>query len=204
MVANPSTAPGFRLAIRSLQSVGLSDAAFLALCQANRDLRFERTAEGDVVVMSPTGSETGRRSLSIAAQLYAWAQRDGDGIAFDSSTGFALPNGAVRSPDAAWVLRERYTTPSGPERSGFAPVCPNFVVELRSPTDARGPLEAKLAEYMANGARLGWLIDPETRQVSVFRPGREIEILGAPGRITGDPELRGLVVELGEVWETPG
>jgi Uma2 family endonuclease len=180
-----------------------ADDAFFDLCRRNAELRIEQTAEGDLIIMPPAGGETGYRNAEIIAQLGNWAKRDGAGVAFDSSTGFLLPNGAKRSPDAAWVTRSRLATLTPAQKQQFLPLCPDFVAELRSPTDRLPDLQAKMAEYQANGARLGWLIDPAERTVHVYRPAVAVEILAAPGRITADPELPGFVLELQEIWE-PG
>lgn len=179
----------------------ISADAFFDLCRANPTLRFERLASGEIVVMPPAGFATGHRNIVLATAIQSWAARDGTGIAVDSSTGFELPGGATRSPDVAWVRRDRLTGFSRRTTSRFLPLCPDFVLELRSPNDRLAPLRAKMAEYLANGARLGWLIDPEARTVTVYRPGSRPERLVAPARILGDPELPGLVVELDGVWD---
>src|SRR5262249_4391081 len=142
-------------------------------CSANAELQIERSADGEIIIMPPTGAETGRRNAEITAQLVTWAKRDGRGVAFDSSTGFLLPNGAERSPDAAWVARRRWDALTAEERERFAPLCPDFVLELRSPNDALEDMKTKMVEYMACGARLGWLIDPEERRVHVYRPSAQ-------------------------------
>ena len=146
----------------------LDDREFFEFCQLNRDLRIERTAEGDLLVMPPTGGETGHRNFVLYVLFAAWAEKDGSGIAFDSSTGFVLPNGALRSPDLAWLTRDRWNGLSKAERDGFIPLCPDFVVELRSRSDSILRLRAKMLEYTGNGARLGWLIDPDDRKVYVY------------------------------------
>ncbi len=179
----------------------MSEAEFLAFCKANPELQIERTAQGEVIVMSPTGAYSGYRNLLIGSMLYLWALQDGAGVAFDSSTGFRLPNGAMRSPDAAWVRRTRLAHFTPAEKRGFLPLCPDFVVELRSETDRREDLLAKMEEYLANGAQLGWLIDPVERVVSVFRPDAAPAHLEHPATINGDPELPGFSLELGPIWE---
>ncbi len=181
----------------------LTEGDFLALCAANPELRLERTAEGDVVIMSPEGGESGFRNYDIGGQLYVWATADGHGAGFGPSTGFRLPNGATRSPDAAWVRRERLAALSPAEKRLFLPLCPDFVVELRSPTDRARDLRDKMEEYVANGARLGWLIDPERGVVSVYRPGQPVEDLQRPDCVDASPELPGFVLDLSRVWE-PG
>lgn len=178
----------------------LDQVRFAALARQNPDLRLERTAEGDVLIMAPTGGETGRRNAGVTAQLWVWAQQNKRGAAFDSSTGFILPNGAIRSPDAAWVEGSRLQAMTTEQRERFLPLCPDFVVELRSPSDALSATRAKLAEYLANGARLGWLLDLSARRVEVYRPGSEAVALDAPAMLTADPELPGFQLDLGPIW----
>jgi len=149
----------------------LDERQFTALARQNPDLRLERTEEGDVLVMAPTGGDTGYRNAAITAQLWVWAMRDGTGAAFDSSTGFTLPNGATRSPDATWVRAERLRALTAEQRERFLPLCPDFVLGLRSPSDSLAATQAKMEEYLANGALLGWLLDVPSRRVSVYRPG---------------------------------
>ena len=178
----------------------LSDEAFFQLCAANPNLRLERTAEGVIVIMSPAGAASGNRNVPVVATLHHWNAAHGHGAVFDGTAGFRLPNGAVRAPDVAWVDGGRLAALSEDQLDGFAPLCPDFVVELRSRTDHLPELRAKMAEYLANGARLGWLIDPFERTVDVYRPGRPVEHFTAPEQVTGDPELPGLVLELAEIW----
>jgi len=188
------------IALRLAPVVRLSDDELLALCALNRELRIERTAEGDLLLMPPTGGETGASNAQITVQLGLWGNRDGTGTTFDSSTGFRLPNGAMRSPDGSWMPRSRLDEISAEERKKFIPACPDFVLELRSPSDAMADLHAKLREYLANGARLGLLLDPETRRVFVYRPDAPVEQLDDPANVSGDPVLPGFVLDLGEVW----
>jgi Uma2 family endonuclease len=189
------------LTLRIRPVIELTDDEFFALCQLNSDLRFERTSQGDLIITAPTGGETGIRNSSITGQLYLWAKRDGTGAIFDSSTGFKLPNGADRSPDAAWIPYAILTTLTPEQKQKFAPLCPNFVVELLSPTDALATTQAKMDEYIENGAKLGWLIDPEARRVHVYRPGSAVVILKDVVEISADPELPGFVLDLREIWE---
>lgn len=177
-----------------------TDDELYELCARNPELRIERTAEGEIEIMSPAGGASSHRSLQAAVALAIWAEVDGTGTAFDSSAGFLLPNGAMRSPDLSWVLRSRLAAVPPETRERFLPLCPDFVVEIKSPSDRLRDLEAKMAEYRDNGARLGWLIDPEARRVHVYRPDREVEVLEDPERVTGDPELPGLVLDLAPVW----
>ena len=182
----------------------LSDEDFYQLCGANPDLRMERTAEGEIVIMAPAGGATSNRNFNIVSALATWTERDGSGMGFDSSAGFRLPNGAVLGPDAAWVRRGRVVALSAEQIEHFLPLAPDFVIELRSPSDRPRVLEAKMAEYIANGVRLGWLIDPYARSVKVYRPGKDPELLNAPERVAGDPELPGFVLELEGIWRDPG
>ena len=149
----------------------LTDDALYRLCQANSDLRIERTADGTLVVMAPAGGKTGNRNLYFSSALYAWNQETGRGIAFDSSTGFVLPNGAMRAPDAAWIEQERWDRLSDEEQEQFPPLCPDFVIELMSPSDRLTSAQAKMDEWMDNGCRLGWLIDPKEERAYVYGPG---------------------------------
>jgi Uma2 family endonuclease len=193
---SPTTLP-VAVDVHSLQ---LTDEQFLRLCRDNRDLRFELTAGGELIIMPPTGSMTGWRNADINYQLTAWAKGDGTGLTFDSSTGFRLPNGAKRSPDAAWIKRDRWDALAEQEKEGFAPICPDFVLELRSPDDRLPSLQDKTLEYVENGARLGWLIDPKARRVYVYRPGQPVECLEQPEAVSGDPTLSGFVLKLKDLW----
>ncbi len=150
--------------------------------------------------MPPAGSGTGHRNIKISARLQWWAERDGTGLAFDSSTGFTLPNSAVRSPDASWIAQERWEQVPPERRDTFAPICPDFVLELRSPSDVLRDLHDKLAEYLANGARLGWLLDPRPRHVYVYRPGHPPVRLDNPESVSADPVLKGFVLKPREIW----
>jgi Uma2 family endonuclease len=179
----------------------LSERRFAQLCRVNPELRLERSAAGELIVMSPTGSETGLRNTHLTGQLWWWNEKNRLGKVFDSSTGFHLPNGADRSPDAAWVAGECWAALSPAQRRRFAPLCPDFVAELRSPSDDRAPLQAKLREYVENGARLGWLIDTESRQVTIYRPEQEPEVREAPVMLDGETVLPGFVLRLEPIWE---
>lgn len=181
----------------------MDEDQFFEFCQINRDWRIERSAEGDLEVMPPTGWETGNRNIEIAAQLQMWARQDGTGLATDSSSGFRLPNGAVRAPDAARVRRERLTDLTDEQKQKFLPLCPDFVIELRSPSDSLDTLEGKMHEYLENGTKLGWLIDAANRQVYIYRPGAEVERVDKASELSGDPVLSGFVLDLRRIWE-PG
>ncbi|MGO9275568.1 MAG: Uma2 family endonuclease [Terriglobia bacterium] len=181
--------------------IEMNDDQFFDFCQVNEELQIERTAEGDILIMPPEGSESGQSDAEIAAQLHIWAKHNGTGVVFGSSTGFTLPNRAMRSPDASWVLKSRLKRFSREERKKFLPLCPDFVIELKSPTDRLARLKSKMAEYIKNGARLGWLLDPDASQVFVYRPGRAVQVLDHPESVSGDPELPGFVLDLKEIWE---
>lgn len=182
------------------RALDLTDEKFMELCLDNPTLRLEMTAKGELIVMGPTASETGRRNARLTFRLCQWAEQHGTGICFDSSAGFTLPNGAKVSPDASWIKRDRYEALTEDEREQFAPLCPDFVVELRSKTDRLARLQAKMSEYIENGALLGWLIDPAARRVYVYRPDREVETLDAPETIAGDPVLPKFLLQLREIW----
>lgn len=175
---------------------------FEVLAASNRDLRLERTAEGELLVNPPTGWQTGERNSSISGELYLWWRNTGEpGKVFDSSTGFTLPNGANRSPDASWVSQERWEAlTSGQKQSTFAPICPDFVVELRSESDTLKGLQAKMVEYLENGAQLGWLLNPKQRTVAVYRSGQPVEVLENPAMVSGESILAGFVLALARVW----
>lgn len=178
----------------------LTEEQFVRLCQENPDFQLELTARGELVIMPPTGLESGRRNTKLTQRLANWSEVDEAGIVFDSSTLFTLPNGAKRSPDASWVRRERWEALSEEQRRGFGLLCPDFVVELRSPTDRLPDLKEKLQEYIANGARLGWLIDPLEKRVYIYRPNQDIEALDNPLTLSGDPVLPGFVLHVRELW----
>ena len=173
---------------------------FEQLCRDNRDIRMELTAHGELVLMSPTGSKTGVRNLEVSRQFANWAKADGSGVGFDSSAGFTLPNGARRSPDAAWVKRERWEGLTEAEQEGFASLCPDFVIELRSRSDSLPPLQEKMEEWIKNGASMGWMIDQLRKRVFIYRPGLPMEVLEHPTIVSGDPLLPGFSLDLSEIW----
>ena len=191
------TAPFLNLDLTSLR---LTAAQFEQVCRDNPDLRLELTSTGGLIVMPPAGSKTGKRNFNLSGQLLVWVQRDGTGIGFDSSTGFTLPNGAVRSPDASWVRRERWDALSEDEQERFAPLCPDFVIELRSRWNTLKALQDKMQEYLENGAQLAWLIDPPERRVFIYRMGAEAEVLTDKATVSADPILNGFVLQLAEIW----
>lgn len=197
----PLKTDSFLLTLPSDLALQVTSEQFAALAAANRDLKLERTATGELIVNPPTGGKSGKRNLSISTQLGVWFEsNDSLGEAFDSSTGFKLPNGANRSPDASWVRRDRWEALSQEEQEGFVPLCPDFVVELRSQTDSLKDLREKMQEYMNNGAQLGWLINPQNRQVEVYRLGRKVEVLDNPSTLSGEAILPGFTLSLKRIW----
>ncbi|MEH2462663.1 Uma2 family endonuclease [Nostoc sp.] len=179
--------------------IELTDDQFFQMCQKNRDYRFERTASGELLIMPPTGSDTGRRNVKITSQLDIWNSETNLGEVFDSSTGFTLPNGAERSPDASWVKVERLNALTPEQQEKFAPICPDFVVELRSRTDSLKELQEKMQEYIENGAQLGWLIDRKNKRVEIYRPGKDVEILDNPASLSRENILPGFVLHLQQI-----
>jgi Uma2 family endonuclease len=182
-------------------AVSITQDQFFDLCQQNNELRLERTAHGELIVMPPASGGSSARNLSVGAQLYFWAERNGTGMAFDSSGGFILPNGAIRSPDASWVSQAQMAFISDEQLDKFLPLCPDFLIEILSPTDSLRQTAEKMEEYITNGAKLGWLINPRNKNVHVYRPGLEVQILENPTSLSGDPELAGFVLNLEAVWE---
>lgn len=178
----------------------ISDEDFFEFCQLNSDWRIERTSDGELIVMPMRGGIAGARSFTLTGIFGIWVRSDGTGMGFGSSTGFALPRGAIRSPSLAWVELSRWNALTEEERKKFPPLCPDFVVELRSGTDSIDALKDKMQEYIANGARLGWLIDPKEKRVYIYRPQAQIECLTNPATVSGDPLLRGFTLDLREIW----
>lgn len=196
LIQNESTS----LTVIFPDSESMTTEQFYQFCQLNRDLRIERTANGEVVVMPPAFSDTGNRNGKIAQQLGNWADRDATGETFDSSTGFTLPNGAIRSPDVSWIKLERWNALTEQQKASFSPICPDFVIELRSNSDTLKSLQAKMQEYIANGALLGWLIDRQNRKVYIYRPNQEAEILDHPESVSGDRILPGFMLQMAKIW----
>ena len=178
----------------------MDDRDFFRFCQANRDLRIERNVKGDLIILPPVTGGSGHANAELTADFVAWARRDKTGKIFDSSSGFVLPNGAMRSPDVAWVRQDRLEALDYDPSEEFVPLCPDFVLELRSPSDSMRVLKAKMQEYMYNGARLGWLLDPIEKDVHVYRLGREPQVLRDPKSISGNPVLKGFVLKLEPIW----
>ena len=178
----------------------VSQKEFEQFAIANRDLRLERTHDGEMIVMPPTGGETGRNNSALVARLWNWNDTQGKGIVFDSSTGFKLPNGAIKSPDVSWVSNEKWKALTSEQKKKFPPICPEFVIELRSETDNLKTLQNKMLEYLDNGLLLGWLIDPISKQVEIYRQGQEREILDEPDRLSGENLLSGFNLDLTSIW----
>ena len=208
-ICNPraaNSAPNSFSVARAMNHLTIPDAfkltheQFQQLAMANREYCLERSAAGELIVMPPTGSITSNQNLDIEGQLWLWNRQTQLGKAFNSSGGYYLPNGADRSPDAAWVSLARWNALTPDQQEGFAPLCPDFVVELRSPSDNLKSLQAKMQEYMENGTRLGFLIDRKTQQVEIYRPNAAPEILIHPNRLSGEDVLPGFVLDLTEVW----
>ena len=191
------------IVLRLAPAVRITSEQLEEICALNRDIRIERNAEGDLELMPPTLPVTGNQDANITADLAHWARAEGRGVAFSSSAGFTLPNGALRSPDASWILKSRLTELTAEERRGFSRICPDFVIELRSSSDRLSGLRRKIEEYIENGARLGWLIDPldPLRRVYVYRPNVSAEVLDRPETLSGEPELPGFKLDLKLVWE---
>lgn len=179
----------------------VSDEEFDELCRLNPELQIERTSERDLVIMAPTSGKSGRRNAKLIARVTIWAEQDGSGQVFDSSTVFSLPNNARRSPDVSWVRNERWNALSAREQEAFPPLCPDFVVDFRSRTDSLVVLQTQMEEYIDNGAQLGWLIDPLERQVHIYRPGGPPVVLNNPEEVSGEPLLNGLVLDVRALWD---
>lgn len=201
MSTTSTLAEGWPVVLQIRPALEMDDNQFFAFCQLNRDWRIERTAEGELIIMPPTGGKTGHWNALINAELTIWARQDGTGVTTDSSTGFDLPNGATRSPDAAWIRKSKLSALTEQQKEKFLPLCPDFVIELRSRSDKLEPLQEKMQEYLDNGAQLGFLLDPIDRRVYVYRPGAAVECLEDPPTISGDPELPGFVLDLKKIWD---
>lgn len=179
-----------------IEHARMTDAEFMEFCAQNPELRIEMTSKGELIVMSPVTGRGGNRNFFLTGRFFGWAENDNTGVGFDSSTCFTLPNGAKRSPDVSWIRRERWDSLTPEEQDEFPPICPDFVVELRSKSDRLKMLEEKMEEYLLNGAGLGWLIDPLQKRVHIYRPGSPVEILNQPQEVSGEPLLKGFVLNL--------
>ncbi|MEO1374066.1 MAG: Uma2 family endonuclease [Cyanobacteria bacterium J06635_10] len=180
--------------------ITMTDDQLFDFCELNKDFRIERKANGEIVIMSPTGSETDQRNFDLIVQLGIWTKQNGTGVGFGSSGGFTLPSGAVRSPDAAWIKKTDWEAIPLEKRKKFAPICPEFVVELPSETDALKMLKSKMEEYIQNGTRLGWLIDRVNRKVYIYRSKNTVEELDNPSTLSGEDVLPGFVLDLAGIW----
>jgi len=178
----------------------ISDDEFERFCRHNPDVEIELSTEGELIIMPPTGGKTGIRNFSLVGYFYNWVEKNQSGVGFDSSTVFKLPNGAKRSPDLAWIKNERWESLTAEEQEKFPPLCPDFVVELRSPSDSIKNLQAKMDEYIENGASLGWLIDPLERKIYVYRSDSEMEILENPDTVSGEPLLKNFSLKMKKIW----
>lgn len=183
--------------------IRLTEEEFATLCEQNREVRIERRCTGELELMSPTKGYTGNHEAEVVMQLGNWTRHDGSGVFFGPSAGFTLPNGAMRSPDASWILKSRLAEMTPEDENRFMPICPDFVVEVRSATDRLRILQDKMEEYMENGARLGLLIDPLLKRVHVYRPGARVEVYENQETVSADPELPGFVLNVKDVWEHP-
>ncbi len=179
----------------------VSEAEFVEFCERNPDMRIEMSKDGDIVIMPPTNTETGRKNFDIIGIFWDWVRKNKTGVAFDSSTGFTLPNGARRSPDLAFVQNEKWNALSGEEKRRFARLVPDFVIELRSDTDLLKDLKDKMSEYIENGVLLGWLIDPQERKVHIYRIGKEVETLDNPKQVFGESVIKGFILDLENIFD---
>jgi Uma2 family endonuclease len=188
--------PLVRLKPKARHHPMVDDKTFARFCSDYPDLRIERTSSGELIIMPPAGGDAGRRNMLLSIRVGIWFQGSGLGVAFDSSTGFTLPNGAVRSPDASWIASARWNALTPKEKRTFSPICPDFVAELRSPSDSVAEVRAKMREYRSQGARLGWLIDPARGVVEIYRPKRRVRVLKAPLTVSGEDVLPGFTLDL--------
>jgi Uma2 family endonuclease len=187
------------LSLKSLTEK-ITDEVLEQLCRENPEAKLETNARGQLIVMSPTGSQSGKFNLSLSSQVWYWNSQTLLGAAFDSSTGFKLSNGAVRSPDVSWITIAKWNALTDKQKRGFAPIDPDFVIELMSPTDEILELQQKMSEYMACGVRLGWLINPDEKQVEIYRQGQDKQLLSSPISLSGEDILPGLTIDLAEIF----
>ncbi|AKG23133.1 Uma2 family endonuclease [Calothrix sp. 336/3] len=180
--------------------IKLTREQFYDLCAANPDLKLERNAQGELVIMPPTGGETGRSNVNLILQIASWNEQNQLGEVFDSSTGFTLPSGSDRSPDVSWVEKSRWQALTPEQREKFIPLCPDFVIEIMSPSDTLKKVQEKMDEYMQNGCQLGWLINRKKQEVEIYRSGQAVEILTSPETISGEETLPGFVLNLQKIW----
>ena len=183
------------------RAIEMTDDQLVQFCADNRELRIELTAKKELIIMPPANPVTSWENGKLFLQVGNWAEKDGSGLCFDSSAGFTFPNGAMRSPDASWIARERWESLDAADRRRFSHITPDFVAELRSPSDRLATLQAKMAEYIENGVRLGWLIDPRQRRVYVYRPGQPVEVWENPETVSGEAVLPGFTLNLRDIWQ---
>ena len=189
------------LPLRFRPETPMSDEELMRFCAANDAVRVERDANGEILVITPAGSKTSRMNSRITRLLDEWAEEDGRGISFDSNGGFTLPDGSMRAADAAWVALPRWNALSDADQSRYAPLCPDFVIELRSPSDSFPELEEKMEQWIANGAQLAWLVDPIEQAVSIYRPGESPEVLHQPTSVQGSGVMAGFELVMARIWE---
>lgn len=189
------------LPLRFRPETPMSDEELMRFCAANDAVRVERDSNGELIVMTPAGGNTGKMNTDVILELGIWNRQDRRGIVFESNTGFTLPDGSMLSPDAAWVERRRWEALSEHERKRFVPLCPDFVIELRSPSDSLSDLQKKMEQWIANGAQLAWLIDPVERAVTVYRPGDSPEVHHEPSSVQGSGVMAGFELVMERVWE---
>ncbi|MBW4599151.1 MAG: Uma2 family endonuclease [Calothrix sp. FI2-JRJ7] len=180
--------------------IKLTREQFYQVCEENPDLKLERNAEGELIIMPPTGGETGKSNVNLILQLASWNEQNQLGEVFDSSTGFTLPNGADRSPDVSWVEKSRWDALTKEQREKFIPLCPDFAIEIMSPSDTLKKVQGKMQEYMENGCRLGWLINRKQQEVEIYRPGQNVEVLKLPQTLSGESILPGFTLNLQKIW----
>ena len=182
-------------------AIALNDGQFFSLCQQNPDLKIERSRQGELIIMPPTGGETGRKNAELIADFIIWNRQAKLGVVFDSSTCFRLPNGGDRSPDVAWINKDRWEVLTPEQKSKFPPLCPDFVLELLSPSDNLATTQAKMQEYQASGLQLGWLLNPQDQQVEIYRANQTIEILSKPKELSGESVLTNFMLNLAWFWQ---
>lgn len=200
LLVSSTAAEPLQIDISPFSPETIADEKFYEFCQKNSDLRIEQTAEGEIVVMPPAFSDEGNRNFKVLLEVGKWARKDGTGKGFDSSAGFTLPNGAKRSPDTSWIKLDRWSALSEKQKASFAPICPDFVLELRSSSDTLSELQDKMQEYIDNGAQLGLLIDPRNRTVHIYRPDQSPKILEHPKAVDCSPELPGFTLQMARIW----
>jgi len=182
-------------------AIALNDGQFFSLCQQNPDLKIERSPQGELIIMPPTGGETGRKNAELIADFIIWNRQTKLGVVFDSSTCFRLPNGGDRSPDVAWVKKDRWNALTLEQQTKFPPLCPDFALELLSPSDNLATTQAKMREYQASGLQLGWLLNPQDQQVEIYRPNQSIEILSKPKELSGEIILANFILNISWFWQ---